>query len=98
MGDFKCTHENARYLGSLMLHLRLLGRISRSDDPTVTLGTVTSSGALEPEGIIKRHGITPRIRIQIDPTRQPDGILGEQAPGCDPRYRCLSRSCCRFLL
>jgi len=32
------------------------------------------------EWIGERHGIVPRIRIQVGPARQPDGILGEEGP------------------
>ena len=34
----------------------------------------------KPERIRKRNRIIPRVRVQVDPTRQPNGILGQKPP------------------
>jgi hypothetical protein len=42
----------------------------------------------QPKRVAKTYGVITYIGIQIDPARQPDGILGEKAP----RRRIICRS------
>ncbi len=45
-----------------------------------TLSPTTFLRWTEAVGITERDRVVPRIRIQVDPAREPDGILGEEAP------------------
>ena len=43
--------------------------------------TVPSKRAFnEPKRIRKRDRVIPRVRVQINPAREPDGILGQKPP------------------
>jgi len=44
---------------------------------------------LKTKRIRKRDWIVPRVRVQINPAREPDGILGQEAP----LYSCLTLRC-----
>ena len=38
----------------------------------------------QPKRIPERHWVVRSVRIQVDPTRQPDGILGQKDPIAEP--------------